>query len=184
MSAHRPQPRPVLRIDSLAFRGQTLDDAAAVITIQRMRLLAIRTLGALTALFVAGCTQQTNTPPADLDTDRAIADAKRAAQAWLEIVDGGDYAASWAASASLFRRAVGKERWVQQLNGVRAPLGNMEARTVRSARYATQLPGAPDGEYVVIQYDTRFSNKRSTIETVTPMKDPDGQWRVSGYYIR
>jgi hypothetical protein len=48
----------------------------------------------------------------------------------------------------------------------------------------TQLPGAPDGQYVIIQYDTTFENKRKAIETITPMFDKDGIWRVSGYYIQ
>ena len=41
-----------------------------------------------------------------------------------------------------------------------------------------------DGKYVVIQYDTVFEHKASAVETVTPMPDPDGVWRVSGYFIR
>ena len=49
---------------------------------------------------------------------------------------------------------------------------------------ATELPGAPDGEYVVFEFQTRFERKRAAIETVSPMRDRDGQWRVSGYYIR
>jgi len=36
----------------------------------------------------------------------------------------------------------------------------------------------------VIQYETRFENKASAIETVTPMKQKDGSWKVSGYFIR
>ncbi len=48
----------------------------------------------------------------------------------------------------------------------------------------TSLPGAPDGEYVVISYETSFTNKKSAIETVTPMLDKDGKWRVSGYFIK
>jgi len=42
----------------------------------------------------------------------------------------------------------------------------------------------PDGEYVVIQYDSSFEHKQSAVETVTPMLDKDGKWRVSGYYIK
>ena len=48
----------------------------------------------------------------------------------------------------------------------------------------SSIPGAPDGEYVVIQFKTSFENKKSGIETVTPMLDKDGKWRVSGYYIK
>jgi hypothetical protein len=44
--------------------------------------------------------------------------------------------------------------------------------------------GIPDGQYVVIQFITSFTNKKPAIETVTPMLDSDGIWRVSGYYIK
>jgi len=67
---------------------------------------------------------------------------------------------------------------------VRASLGTVVSRKVKSARYLTTLPGAPDGQYVVIQYQSSFGHKKSAIKTVTPMLDGDGQWRVSGYYIR
>jgi ribosomal protein S17E len=36
---------------------------------------------------------------------------------------------------------------------------------------------------VVIQFDASFENKKSAIETVTPMLDKDGKWRVAGYYV-
>jgi ribosomal protein S17E len=42
----------------------------------------------------------------------------------------------------------------------------------------------PDGKYVVIKYDTSFENKKSAVETVTPMLDKDGKWRVAGYFIK
>jgi hypothetical protein len=46
------------------------------------------------------------------------------------------------------------------------------------------LPGAPDGKYVVIQFESSFSNKKAAIETVTLMMDSDVKWRVSGYFIK
>ena len=68
--------------------------------------------------------------------------------------------------------------------GCAGPLGNLVSRKVKSREYTEKLPGAPDGKYVVIQYETVFEKKSSAIETVTPMVDPDGAWRVSGYFIR
>jgi len=53
-----------------------------------------------------------------------------------------------------------------------------------AAQPATSLPGAPDGDYVVIQFQTSFANKASAVETITPMRDRDGAYRVSGYFIR
>jgi uncharacterized protein DUF4019 len=112
------------------------------------------------------------------------ADAESAAWDWLALTDVGDAAGTWAAASALFRGAVPKDQWARSLNAARAPLGAVVSRTLREARPATQLPGAPDGEYIVFQFDTGFERKRSAIETVTPMKEPDGTWRVSGYFIR
>ena len=87
-------------------------------------------------------------------------------------------------SAQLFRGAITRQQWEQAVAGVRVPLGAVVERTVKSKTYATSLPGAPDGEYVVIEFSTSFTHKASAIETVTPMLDKDGEWRVAGYYIR
>jgi hypothetical protein len=37
---------------------------------------------------------------------------------------------------------------------------------------------------VVIQYETSFERAPGMIETVTPMLEKDGKWKVSGYYIK
>jgi len=119
------------------------------------------------------------------DTQKDLtAEAVTAAESWLGMVDRGEYGMSWDQSADLFRSAVSKAGWEQSLDSAREPLGELVSRSVKSAEYATTLPGAPDGEYVVIQFTTVFSNRESAVETVTPMKDPDGAWRVSGYYIK
>jgi hypothetical protein len=107
-----------------------------------------------------------------------------AAGAWLRLVDAGEYAESWKQASSLFRKQVTAEQWKAAVESARGPLGKVLSRRLRSAEYRKTLPGAPDGDYVVIQYDTSFEKKKSGIETVTPMKDGDGVWRVSSYYIK
>ena len=82
------------------------------------------------------------------------------------------------------RQAVTKKDWTRTMAGVRRPLGKMLSRTVLSRTYAETLPGAPDGQYVVIQFETSFENKKKAVETITPMMAPDGTWRVSGYFIK
>jgi hypothetical protein len=114
----------------------------------------------------------------------AIAKATKAADSWLTLIDEGKYGESWQQAASIFRNAITKDAWARQAAAVRTPLGAVESRKLKIARYETRLPGAPDGEYVVIQYATSFANKKSAVETVTPMLGKDGRWHVSGYYIR
>ena len=84
----------------------------------------------------------------------------------------------------MFKSAVTAEQWSDQVSGVRAMFGEVRSRKVKSADYMTSMPGAPDGEYVVIQFEASFANKEGAIETVTPMKDEEGVWRVAGYYIK
>lgn len=110
--------------------------------------------------------------------------ARAAAEAWLALVDAGNYPGSWDAAAALFRNAVPKATWVQQIGAARGAVGANTSRSFQSATPASTLPGAPDGAYVVLQYKAGFAQKASAIETITPMKDPDGVWRVSGYYIK
>jgi len=118
------------------------------------------------------------------DDDVDTAPALQAAQAWLAEIDGGAYQQSWDDAATLFQAAMTREKWEKGLAAVRAPLGGVVARKVRVVRYMKELPGAPAGDYVVIDYDTRFENRPIAVETVTPMREKDGRWRVSGYYIR
>jgi len=110
--------------------------------------------------------------------------AQQSADAWLALVDSGKYAESWQESSELFKAHVTKDQWQDALRATRDPLGKMLSRKLKSATYKTTLPGAPDGEYVVIQYETSFEHKQSALETATPMLDKDGKWKVSGYYIK
>ena len=116
--------------------------------------------------------------------DKPEDSAQAVAESWLELVDQGRYESSWDQAAKLFRGAVTKEQWQQAASGVRLPLGKLVSRRLKSRTYTEKAPGAPDGKYVVIQYDAVFENKSSAVETVAPMLDPDGAWRVSGYFIR
>ncbi len=120
-----------------------------------------------------------------MSTPASIAEEpEQVARYWLELVDAGRYTESWNEAASLFRAAVTPADWTRQVAAARGPLGAVVSRDLQSEQRATELPGAPDGEYAVLQFATSFTHKRAGVETVTPMRDTDGRWRVSGYFIR
>jgi len=137
------------------------------------RIACIVTIG----LFFAGITAFA----ADSTMETA---ALSAAEKWLTLVDSQKYIESWKEAATLFKNAVQPKQWEQSMVAVREPLGKLISRKVKTKVYKSSLPGTPDGEYVVIQFDSSFKNKRVAVETVTPMMDQDGIWRVSGYYIK
>jgi hypothetical protein len=124
------------------------------------------------------------TAPIAVAQDNNTQAAQKAAESWLASVDGGDYIDSYDEAASLFKLAITKEEWARKVRAARSPLGKLVTRKLKHVQSATSLPGAPDGDYVVILYDSSFENKKSAVETIVPMRDKDGQWRVSGYFIR
>ncbi|MGE5412935.1 MAG: DUF4019 domain-containing protein, partial [Syntrophomonadaceae bacterium] len=131
--------------------------------------------------ILAAGTLRAADPAKAADAEKA---AESSAQSWLAMVDAGKYGESWDAAAALFKGAMSRSQWEGALEKVRRPLGKVVSRKLRGAKFMTELPNAPAGEYVVIQYDTEFENRPGATETITPMKDKDGAWRVSGYFIK
>jgi len=162
---------------------------------QRIVVVAAALGAALLVGLMAGCEKQNATPtgvapvpatpPAAAVSHTADEQAAdKAAQAWLALVDGGQYVQSWKTAAPAFQKATSQDFWATTIQAVRAPLGKVQSRKQLSAQYATALPGAPDGEYVVLQYQSAFAQRKAAVETVTPMRDKDGPWKVSGYYLK
>lgn len=121
--------------------------------------------------------------PLTADPD-AKASARKAALEWLALVDSEQYSESWNEAASLFKVNVSRKNWVGAIQSARRPLGAMQSRSFLDAVHETELPGMPDGKYVVIRYQASFENKADAVETITPMLDRDGLWRVCGYFVR
>jgi hypothetical protein len=140
-----------------------------VVTLRRIVMLAA----------LLGCLGAHAAEEEEIDVAPAIA----AAEQWLALIDQGRYGASWEEASPMFQEAMSRHRWETTLPGARDPLGMPISRKMRQAHYTKALPNAPPGEYVVIQFDTRFEQRPLGTEIVTPMKVGD-RWRVSGYIIR
>ena len=111
-------------------------------------------------------------------------DATDAARAWLRLVDAGRHPASWASAACLLREAVGPLDWDAALRQVRDPLGRCYWRRLQSRAAVEGPAGEWRGPYVVIRFESAFERQTRVVETITPMLDPDGRWRVAAYFIR
>ncbi len=141
-------------------------------------------LAAVGACLVAAAVLSADQAGEKAGEEAARKAAQEAAKSWLGVVDSGRYAESWTQASALFRRQVSTEQWESSARSARGSLGKLLARDFKSAQYSRTLPGAPDGEYVVLLYDASFENKKEAIETVVEMKEKDGAWRVAGYFIR
>ncbi len=153
-----------------------------------MKLLwaVIPTLLSLTAAASPLCAQGPNKPAAapepPIQTGGEMA-ALAAADVWLAQVDDARYADSWQATAALFQKAEPQERWVALMNSRRQPLGKVSSRKNISRQFTRKVPGTPDGQYVVLLYNTSFEHKPDAVETVTTLLDADGRWKIVGYLV-
>ncbi|MCV6623320.1 MAG: DUF4019 domain-containing protein [Cellvibrionaceae bacterium] len=102
---------------------------------------------------------------------------------WLEMVDNGQYAQSWDATAPYFKSQVAKDDWQKGLTQVRKPLGKVLNRQISNSDIRSSLPGAPVGEYIVVTLSASFEKMSRATETVTLKKEGDN-WQVVGYYIK
>ena len=110
--------------------------------------------------------------------------ATAAATAWLSLIDDGRYAEGWKQASKYFQGVVSEPQWVSSLGGARRPLGKLVSRSLTGAVSRNTVPGAPDGHYVIMQFEASFGQKKSAVETVTFLREADGAWKAAGYYIR
>ncbi len=143
------------------------------------RLAAVAIIATL-AIVLSACARH-----GPVNVVKAKADALKAANQWIKLVDAGDYAKAWAATAPEFQKQVSKKEWIRGLDGYRKPMGKLLRRAVTQEQYANKLSDSPAssfGDYVVVQYRSRFERKDSANETVLTMLR-GGRWVVAGYFI-
>ncbi len=122
------------------------------------------------------------TPPAG--TADEMTGILAAAEEWLKLVDDGKFTAAWDASADLMKTLTAAADWEKAIVPVKQVFGKVKSRKLNSQQKMTSLPSAPDGEYMILIYETSFENKQNSIETLTLMKEKSGHWKVAGYFIR
>ncbi|NTW77385.1 MAG: DUF4019 domain-containing protein, partial [Syntrophaceae bacterium] len=103
---------------------------------------------------------------------------------WLTMLDEGRFAESWENTSEIFRQSLQQGQWVKTVGAVRNEMGKKVSRQFYRSLYTRSLPGVPDGEYMIIEFNTAFENKKGAIETVTSKLDKDGFWSISGYFVK
>lgn len=110
--------------------------------------------------------------------------AARDVAPWLRQLDRDEFGGAWDGASDYLKLALQRDAFIESLKSVRQALGKTLSRKLASAQYATSMPSAPDGHYVVMQYAVALEHKQSAVETVIAALDSNGTWRVSGYFVR
>lgn len=141
----------------------------------------LRTLALVPALVLAAGSALV-AQEAEVSMEAEQEAALESANEWLTTVDEGDYEASWALAAGAFQEAVTVDQWTAAVGQARGPYEPFGERTLLGAQYTNELPNAPAGEYVIMQYRTA-AKSGTVIETIACLKEGDA-WKVSGYFVK
>ena len=106
-----------------------------------------------------------------------------AAAQWIALVDGAKWADSWTAAGATFQGQVTRDQWATAIGPVRTPLGAVSSRKLKQVTATRTLPGAPDGDYRVVEYSTDFAARPGATETLL-LTAEGGSWKVNGYFIQ
>jgi Protein of unknown function (DUF4019) len=162
------KPGPVIRIPLEAVSAVFLSEA---------QMMKKAMLICFTLLILGGAGCQGKISP---EEEAAAVDV---ASNWLHLMDAGQYAAGWKQTSEYLRKGVSEDKWVETMLAARKPMGSPVSRKIKSTQHRIMMPGTLKGNYVLIQYQTLFSNRRNVVESATLMKEKDGVWRVAGYHI-
>jgi RNA polymerase sigma-70 factor (ECF subfamily) len=103
---------------------------------------------------------------------------------WLALLADKKYAESWTSAADFFHTRIKQKVWERQIKRIYANFGAVNSRKLISAHYVNNLPNTGNSECFILHFATSFANKPKAFETITPMLDSDGKWKISGYYIK
>ena len=147
-----------------------------------MQRLLKRIFAAVMAVGCAVNLAAQQPPAADPHTQEEVA-AERQALGFLGYLDHGRFADSYAYTGMLIRTQVDRDSFSSQVEKARAGTGALISRELMDASYTDSVPGAPQGQYVILHYHASFASRQDAVETLT-LALAKGYWRVSGYYIK
>ncbi len=150
---------------------------------------------ALVALAAAALAQTSATPgpptqappSAPPPAQPTLGDDREAIQAglkWLALIDGGNSGFAWDEASKQLKSTVTRKQFIAGMRDARKTFGKLESRSAVKFARSHELPGAPSGDYAIIEYEAKFlGGKRMAEQLVWTLEEQD-TWRVAGYYYR
>lgn len=113
-----------------------------------------------------------------------VGKAAATADGFVALLDRGAASEAWERFTPLARLAKPREQWQGLYEALRTAYGPLEKRTLRGITLQNRYTMLPDGRFAIVQFDTIFSNKRASVETLVLALERDGRWLVHDYVIK
>lgn len=110
----------------------------------------------------------------------------RASLQAIQLIDQNRAAELWDGATPAARKRLGRAEFVNQLTQQRGPLGTPQQRTwvTINRQMVNDADAELAGQYLSVEYETRFAAAASKRELVSFHLERDGVWRFSGYFLK
>ena len=129
-------------------------------------------------------TKPATEPPPGQPTLSDDQDTVEAGKKWLALLDADKAGVAWDAASKQLQSGVTRAKFIDDVRRARKPLGKLSSRTAVKFARAHDLPGAPSGDYAIIEYDAQYANGKHLSEQLTWAIAEGDVWRVAGYFYR
>lgn len=110
-------------------------------------------------------------------------EALLSAEAFVVAIDKNDYRSAYANASPILRLSFKQDTWIEQQSLSFQLLGKALKRQLMTVRSRESYPGLPDGNYLIVSYQTQTEYKSGAIEVLL-LKEQDEGWQVCKYSIR
>lgn len=107
----------------------------------------------------------------------------QSAIAWLAFINDRNWAEGWRNASEMMRSQISQDLFTTSMTSAHSMLGKVVSRKFVRARATKSLPGAPDGDYELLEFKSEYEKKADAIDTVVVVKEGSG-WKVAGFFTR
>lgn len=102
---------------------------------------------------------------------------------WLELLDNKKFFQSWQYASDYFKNNIEAADWDKILSTTRTKLGELKGRQLVAFANKTQFANLPEGDYLVLKFNSQFQMDGSFSELLVLTRDR-GQLKVAAYFIQ
>lgn len=105
------------------------------------------------------------------------------AEQFISLVDNQDYQAAYNSASDIFKISTLEQGWIVERGRSDELLGHVLDRQLISVKARDSYPGLPDGDYLLVYFETRTERKAKAAEVLLLTKESD-RWAVCSYRLK
>ncbi len=105
------------------------------------------------------------------------------AETFSTTIDAQNYQAAYQSGSKLLHLTSPEDQWISETERTREVLGTALQRKLKAVKSISTYPGLPDGEYMLVYFETKMERKEKAAEVLL-VAQINGAWEVCSYHLK